>query len=43
VRLICRRYDITTFETIYAYGDSDDDSAMLSLATERYFRWQQME
>jgi HAD superfamily hydrolase (TIGR01490 family) len=43
VRLICRRYDITTFETIYAYGDSDDDSAMLSLATERYVRWQRMD
>jgi HAD superfamily hydrolase (TIGR01490 family) len=42
VRRIRRRYDLRTFETIYAYGDSDDDAAMLSLATEKYFRGQRM-
>jgi HAD superfamily hydrolase (TIGR01490 family) len=39
VRRIRQRYDLSKYETIYAYGDSDDDRAMLALADKQYFRW----
>lgn len=39
VRRIRQRYDLTDYARIYAYGDSDDDRAMLNLANERYLRW----
>ena len=39
VRRIRQRYDLANYARIYAYGDSDDDRAMLSLANEKYLRW----
>ena len=39
LRRIRGRYDVASYARIYAYGDTDEDCEMLSLAHERYFRW----
>lgn len=36
------RYDLSRYATIYAYGDTDEDRAMLGLAHQRWFRWEQV-
>lgn len=36
---ILKRYQLSTFSTVYAYGDTVDDTEMLNLAHKRYFRW----
>lgn len=36
------RYDLSRYETIYAYGDTQEDRAMLALAHRRWFRWQEV-
>jgi len=41
-RRVRRRYDLNTFETIYAYGDTRDDEAMLALASQPYYRWSEL-
>jgi HAD superfamily hydrolase (TIGR01490 family) len=38
-RRVQGRYDLRGFEDIYAYGDTVEDEAMLSLATQRFYRW----
>lgn len=35
---IMEKYDLSEFETIYAYGDSTGDREMLQLANEQYFK-----
>ena len=40
-RRIRQRYRLEEFAEIYAYGDTSEDSDMLSLAHHRYFRWQE--
>ena len=40
-RRIRQRYRLEDFAEIYAYGDTSEDSEMLSLAHHRYFRWQE--
>lgn len=35
-------YDLDLFETIYAYGDTDEDRAMLDLADKKYFLWKEV-
>jgi phosphatidylglycerophosphatase C len=37
-----RRYDVDRYPVVYAYGDTDEDRQLLSLASERYFRWQKI-
>lgn len=32
-------YDLSRFERIYAYGDTEEDRALLSLAHEAWFQW----
>ena len=39
VNRIRERYNLTQYERIYAYGDSDEDREMLDLAHEKYYRW----
>ena len=41
-RRVLDAYDIRTFDTIYAYGDTTEDADMLDLAHHRFFRWQEM-
>jgi phosphatidylglycerophosphatase C len=38
VRRIEERYDLKSFDRIYAYGDTPGDKAMLELADEKYYR-----
>lgn len=38
-RRIRERYDLESFEHVYAYGDTRDDAEMLELAHTRFFRW----
>ena len=35
-------YDLTTFERIYAYGDSKHDIPMLAMGTDSYYNWKLM-
>jgi phosphatidylglycerophosphatase C len=34
-----RRYDLTRFGEIYAYGDTEEDRELLALADRRFYRW----
>ena len=40
VRRILERYNLESFPLVYAYGDTDDDRPMLSLAAMKYFQGQ---
>lgn len=42
VKRIRERYDLRSFQHIYAYGDTLDDEPMLALADKKYFRWQEV-
>jgi phosphatidylglycerophosphatase C len=42
VRRIRAQLTLAGYDTIYAYGDTEDDRAMLDLATRKYFRWQEV-
>jgi HAD superfamily hydrolase (TIGR01490 family) len=42
VRRIRENYDLSHYPVIYAYGDSEDDMSMLSLAHKKYYRWREM-
>ena len=35
---ILERYDLNQFQDVFAYGDTSEDKAMLSLATRKFFR-----
>lgn len=39
-RQVLSRFDLSEFDTIYAYGDSKEDVAMLNLADIKFFNWQ---
>ncbi len=39
VRRIKERFDLSSFDCIYAYGDRPGDKPMLAIADERYYRW----
>ncbi len=36
------RYDLSQYAKVYAYGDTPEDFAMLSLADEAYLNWQKL-
>lgn len=38
VRRILERYDVKSFDTIYAYGDSHGDRELLAMADYQYFK-----
>jgi phosphatidylglycerophosphatase C len=42
VRRIRERLPLADYGTIYAYGDTEDDRAMLDMADRKYFRWQEV-
>lgn len=42
-RRILARYNVGNFPTVYAYGDTSEDRAMLELAHRKYFRWQEVD
>lgn len=39
-RRVEARYRLSDFSNVFAYGDTSEDAALLSLANERFFRWQ---
>jgi phosphatidylglycerophosphatase C len=41
VRRVRQRYDLSSFEEIFAYGDTKEDLAMLRVATKRIYRWKE--
>jgi phosphatidylglycerophosphatase C len=42
VRRIRKRYDLSRYPVIYAYGDTDEDREMLEIAHEKYYRWEKV-
>lgn len=42
VRRITDCYALGQFDTIYAYGDTKEDLAMLNIAHKRYYRWREV-
>jgi phosphatidylglycerophosphatase C len=42
VRRIRERLTLADYDTIYAYGDTEDDRPMLDMAHRRYFRWKEV-
>jgi len=43
VNRIKNKYDLSQYPTIYAYGDTPNDYAMLELAHKKYYRWQEID
>ena len=41
-RRILEAYEPRDFSAVYAYGDTKEDMDMLSLASRKYFRWEEM-
>lgn len=41
-RRVLARYDLHQYSTVYAYGDTSEDSELLALANKRYLRWQEL-
>jgi phosphoserine phosphatase len=42
VRRIEERYDVKSYDYIYAYGDTQGDKAMLDIANEKYYKWKRV-
>jgi phosphatidylglycerophosphatase C len=42
VHRIREHVPLASYGTVYAYGDTEDDRAMLELADRKYFRWQEV-
>jgi HAD superfamily hydrolase (TIGR01490 family) len=42
VRKVRERYQLESFELIYAYGDTLEDAPMLRLAHRRFYRWNEV-
>ena len=42
-RRIRQRFDLAEYEQIYAYGDTEEDRAMLALANRKFYRWKEVE
>lgn len=43
LRRIRAKYALEEFEAVYAYGDTNEDLAMLNLADRKFFRWREMQ
>lgn len=41
-RRVCERYSLDDFETVYAYGDTPEDFALLEIASQRWYRGEPM-
>lgn len=42
-RRVCESYKLELFSAVYAYGDTQEDNDMLSIATNPYYRWQEID
>ena len=42
VRFINRCFDLTQFDAIFAYGDTEEDHPMLELAHTKYYQWREV-
>ena len=40
-RRVRERYDLSSYALVYAYGDTNEDRALLALAHRRVYRWQE--
>jgi HAD superfamily hydrolase (TIGR01490 family) len=40
-RRVLARYDLSRYREIYAYGDTEEDEALLGLASKRFYRWRE--
>jgi HAD superfamily hydrolase (TIGR01490 family) len=38
-----RRYTLSDYQTIHAYGDTEEDRQMLEIADKKYFRWNEVQ
>lgn len=38
-RRVRQRYDLSKYETVFAYGDTSEDREMLELAQRKFYRW----
>ncbi len=36
---ISRKYNLDDYESVFAYGDTSEDNAMLGLADKKFYRW----
>jgi phosphatidylglycerophosphatase C len=41
-RRVRERYDLDSYSSVYAYGDTPEDHDLLGIATKRYYRWQEI-
>jgi phosphatidylglycerophosphatase C len=41
-RRVREAFDLSSYNRIYAYGDTSEDQDLLALAHERYYQWQQV-
>ena len=41
-RRIREKYRVSDFPVVYAYGDTEEDQDMLSMANRKYFQWQEI-
>lgn len=39
---IIDNYDLSSYNVIYAYGDTKEDLDMLSLASKKFYQWKEM-
>ena len=39
---LLKKYDLKSYKTIYAYGDTSEDDDLLSLADKKIYRWQEI-
>lgn len=39
---ILANYDLDSFDTVYAYGDTEEDRAMLDIADKKFFLWKEV-
>lgn len=37
-----RRYNLSDFDEVYAYGDTREDEVLLAAATKKFFRWREI-
>lgn len=42
VRRVKSLIELADYKTIYAYGDTKEDNALLAMANERYFQWKKL-
>jgi phosphatidylglycerophosphatase C len=41
-RRVLARHDLSRYADVYAYGDTEEDQALLALASKRFYRWREL-